>query len=202
MNIHLVGKRSSHMSAIANTPIEEVCLLDQVHGNTIVSSHDTVSTHSRCEGDAWQVETSGTFGVKLADCLGLVMWSTTNQFPVYVVHSGWRGTRARIAEKAVQCLLAKHPEKANVRVFLSPAAHSCCYEVGEEFLELFGEKYVNYRNQAFYFDNVRCNVDMLLEAGVLPENIETHPDCTICTNGWYSFRRDKTSRRNMLAVTV
>ncbi len=72
-----------------------------------------------------------------ADCLLLLFYDPVTN-TIANVHSGWRGTAQKIAEKAVEKMkteFACQPE--NIICCLSPSIRMCHFEVGEEVKDLF-----------------------------------------------------------------
>ncbi len=192
--IHFVGKQQ-------DTFVKSVQLaryLNQEHGNTIVSSTNV----DPAVGDAWRILGPGMFGVKVADCLGVVLWETSREFPVYAIHSGWRGSKSGIVAKCAQELVSSGADPLNIKAYFSPSAQACCYEVGAEFMDYFGTQFVVRRNGTFYFDNIAYNVAALTDLHIQAENIQQSSVCTMCNTQFHSYRREGTSKRNVLLVEV
>jgi polyphenol oxidase len=71
--------------------------------------------------------------VAVADCVPVAL---VGERGVAMVHSGWRGTLAGIAGKAVRSMGEK-----GVRAYVGPGIRGCCYEVSEELAVEFATKY-------------------------------------------------------------
>lgn len=84
-------------------------------------------------GDALMTRRRGLLlAVQVADCLPILLVDRQRRV-VAAVHAGWRGTLARIAEKAVGRMRAEFGTKPqDILVAIGPGIHACCYEVGEE----------------------------------------------------------------------
>jgi len=70
--------------------------------------------------------------VQTADCVPILL-ADTRRRAVAAIHSGWRGTLARIAQKTLgrmQMEFGTRPE--DVIVALGPGIGRCCYEVGSD----------------------------------------------------------------------
>ena len=80
--------------------------------------------------------------VAVADCVPVAL---VGEREVGMVHSGWRGTLARVSGKAAQTLGG-----SRVRAYIGPSIRRCCYEVSEElaarFAAQFGDEVVSGRN--------------------------------------------------------
>lgn len=107
---------------------------NQVHGDAI----HVVTPQNRAERpdcDALMTCEPGIpIGVLTADCVPILIASVTDDRPVVAaVHSGWRGTAAGIAAKAVTaaCELAGC-EAADLIVALGPSIGGVSYEVSED----------------------------------------------------------------------
>jgi YfiH family protein len=71
--------------------------------------------------------------VAVADCVPVAL---VGECGVAMVHSGWRGTLAGIAGKAVRSMGEK-----GVRAYVGPGIRGCCYEVSEELAVEFAARY-------------------------------------------------------------
>ncbi len=160
---------------------------------TANQTHSDVRVHvehvSHRDGDALITEKSKVLvGIKTADCLPVLL-ADPNTGAVAAVHAGWRGTTARIAEKAVADL-SSHPE--NLIAALGPSACGHCYEVGSDVADVFDSKFLTrISNNKFQLDVAAANRDQLEKAGLKPSNIHTEPACTMHQNElFFSHRRE------------
>lgn len=104
----------------------------QVHGNRVVR----VDTPGEAgEADAlWTDVTGLPLAVFTADCFAVVLRAPG---AVGIAHAGWRGARDRVVSG-----LRSEMERAGHRpttAAVGPGIGSCCFEVGEEVMELFPE---------------------------------------------------------------
>jgi len=79
--------------------------------------------------------------VQTADCVPILLADTRTR-AVAAVHSGWRGTLRRIAEKTLgrmQIEFGTRPE--DVVAAIGPAIGRCCYEVGSEVAREFHSQF-------------------------------------------------------------
>ena len=75
--------------------------------------------------------------VQTADCIPILLADTKNH-AVAAIHSGWRGTARRIAEKTLgrmQMEFGTRPQ--DVVAALGPGIGRCCYEVGHDVAKEF-----------------------------------------------------------------
>ncbi len=76
-----------------------------------------------------------------ADCLPVLLVDP-KQRAVGILHAGWRGTLARIAEKGVAAM-RRHfgSDPRQLLAAIGPGIHSCCYAVGEEVRDRFASQF-------------------------------------------------------------
>jgi len=138
-------------------------------------------------------------GVKTADCVPILL-ADPQSGAFAAVHAGWRGTVAAIVTHALQRLANEYGIRAeNLRAAIGPAAAVCCYEVGEEVINAFKERFPDSdklfestRPGHARIDLFQANRDQLLSAGVAADRIHTSGLCTMChTDLFFSYRREK-----------
>jgi polyphenol oxidase len=130
--------------------------------------------------------------VAVADCAPVAL---VGERGVGMVHSGWRGTLAGIAGKAVRSIGEK-----GVEAYIGPSIRGCCYEVSEELAEgfaaRFGEEVVSGRYlslpAAIRVDLERAGVEEVHDLGL----------CSGCRPDlFYSHRKQgPLTGRNLAAV--
>lgn len=165
----------------------------QVHG---VAVADAMGPLAQCgEVDAiYTFVANLPIAVVSADCVPILLARRDGQ-GVAAVHSGWRGTRAKILEE-LWARLATQGERASDWVAaIGPAIGPCCYEVSEElalgFTREFGVVAVPHFR---HLDLPAINEKILHGVGI--GEVETLRECTQCTrdaNGdwkYHSFRRE------------
>lgn len=111
-------------------------IMRQVHSD-IVHRVDAAPS-SRLSGDALITDVSGLLLiVRTADCLPVLLADEENR-AVASVHCGWRGTQARVLERAVREMgRAYGTDPARLVAALGPCIGPACYEVGPEVSEVF-----------------------------------------------------------------
>lgn len=165
------------------------------------------------EGDGYITNQKGiVLGVKAADCVPILFEAEKDGKIVAVgaVHAGWRGTVAKIAVKCAKMLGDEYgvtPE--NIRIAIGPCIHKCCYEVGEDFLQSVADalgnenadKFISHKGEHLFCDLVGLNRHLLLDCGILPQNIDVIDECTCCNpDKYFSHRFSKGNRGTMLNV--
>lgn len=170
----------------------------QVHGNTVhVVGHGGIHP----DGDGFVTSTPGVaVSVLVADCAAIFV-SDAEAGVVGALHAGWRGTVAGIVGKGVEAMRSLGAEPARIKAFVGPCITFGAFEIGEEVADQFPARFVDRTS----FDKPRADIkgwlaEQLGDAGVLSENIEVHPGCTLTETGYHSFRRDKERSGRMMAL--
>jgi YfiH family protein len=129
--------------------------------------------------------------VAVADCVPVAL---VGEREVGMVHSGWRGTLARVSGKA-----ARELGKDGIRAYIGPSIRRCCYEVSPElaaqFAARFGEEVVSDRHLSL---QVAIRLD-LEGAGVEVNDLELCSGCR--PDLFYSHRKEgPLTGRNLASV--
>lgn len=143
-----------------------------------------------------------------ADCTPLFFLDREKQV-IALAHSGWRGTASKIGLKVINKMVEEFGcNPKDILSGIGPCIGSCCYEVDDPVIgklkesvpdtnEYFKHKY----DDKYDLDLTMANKNILLEAGLLEENISTAYLCTHCNKDlFYSYRRDKGTTGRMCAI--
>ncbi len=164
----------------------DVFTLRQVHSDKVVFAG---REDAGCEGDAIITDRVGLkIGVRTADCVPVVL---VGRERVAVVHAGWRGLQKGIIENTIRLM-----EEEILYAFIGPSAKACCYQVGEDFREIFAS--VTYRFGKFYMDT--SDEVLLRLRRMWVKKIVRWNSCTVCNTALPSHRRDKTYLRLLTFV--
>lgn len=212
-----VGARDFHL----------VSLL-QFHSDAIAYFEVAPTEPSRADASVTKIP-GLLLAVQAADCVPILLVDPQNR-AVAAVHAGWRGTLARIVEKAIgrmQMQFGSRP--ADLLAAIGPAIGGCCYEVGTEVAAAFSGQFPN---AADFFDELRtgdepnplqwlnrmppghqpppkkvlldlrkANRSQLEAAGVPSANILVSDSCTGCNRDlWFSYRKEGAQSGRMMAV--
>ena len=164
----------------------------QVHGADVLKPEPVGVDHPverpRCDG-LWTDEPDHALILLTADCLPIAL---AREGAVCVLHAGWRGLLAGIADAGLGTL------GGVVHAVIGPGIGPCCYEVGDEVAAPFRERFGD--------DVVRgCNLDLWTAAErALAEavSVERTDLCTAChPELFFSHRRDHgvTGRQGVVA---
>jgi polyphenol oxidase len=188
----------------------ELITLHQIHSDRIHIIKDVSDQWNRTEGDALITQCKDlALSVQTADCLPLLLADPVKRVAA-VVHSGWRGTLARIPQKTIremESVFSSNPQ--NLIVAMGPGIRSCCFEVGEEVDMLFTREYpdsnlatpVTARPGKFLLDLVKALEIQLNQAGIKRKNIYDIGVCTRChVSEFFSYRAEGQSAGRMMAI--
>jgi len=134
-----------------------------------------------------------------ADCLPVVLAARINgQAVLGIVHAGREGLIKGIVAEGVRTMARKAGVKPeSIVAVLGPAIGPCCYEVGEENIRAFRERF----GDEAIVGNARLDLPAaavieLKTAGVPARNIHMSGICTSCDEHFYSYRRDGVTGRH------
>lgn len=104
----------------------------QVHGDRVVLHGTGWAGWLRCgDADGHAVLDRGTaVAVSIADCVPVFIWHASGA--IAVLHSGWRGTAARIVERALDLFEARGLPPSELAIHLGPAICRDCYQVSAD----------------------------------------------------------------------
>lgn len=162
---------------------EEWATVTQVHGAVSV---EVGSAGPAGEADAlWTTRRRLPLAVFTADCFGVVL---SADGAVGVAHAGWRGVDAGVVARlrAEMAAAGHQPSRAAV----GPGIGPCCFEVGPEVAERFpgGQGHTTWGT---------TSVDLAAALAPQLQGVEVWSSgaCTRHEEGWFSHRRDGTTRR-------
>lgn len=123
---------------------------DAAHFIDAANLEAATNSKSALQGDAIFTRESGVLlVVQTADCVPILFADTKNR-AIAAIHSGWRGTLARIALKTLGRMKMEFgTNPADVIAAIGPAIGRCCYEVGSEVASDFDAQF---RDARAWFD--------------------------------------------------
>lgn len=192
-----VGEVMGRWTALlADTGARGICVAPQIHGDRVlphVTAWDGILRTEPADGHATQ-ERGLALAVTVADCAPVFLAHPSGA--IAIVHSGWRGTEARIIDQAIRLLGRVGLSPDELRVHIGPAICGRCYEVSADVRSrLTGEP----ANRPGNVDIRSLIAEQAREAGVT--SISMSASCTRCDNdSFYSHRAGDAGRQ--LAVIV
>jgi YfiH family protein len=150
-----------------------------------------------------------TLVTKYADCVG-VFFVDPEKKAIGLTHSGWRGTVKKIGKITVEKMQKQFGSSPkDIIAVVGPSICKDCYEVGEEVawefqnaFSLQAQKNILIPNDAgrYQCDLWEANRIILLEAGLLNENISICGVCTSCNSDLLFSHRKSGGKRGSLAA--
>jgi YfiH family protein len=144
----VIDNRKNFFASLAKKQMRVVGLR-QIHSDIVhlVGAADVPQGEQAPQGDALITRQAGVLLViQTADCVPILLADVKNK-AVAAIHSGWRGTAQRIAEKTLgrmQMEFGTRPQ--DVVAAVGPGIGGCCYEVGHEVVREFAAKFPNARD--------------------------------------------------------
>ena len=137
--VRAVTARWGALRALLGGPATRLASSFQVHGNTVLRHRGDWQGFLRGpEADGHISTERGTaMAVTVADCVPVLLAHPSGA--TAALHSGWRGTVARITDVAIQQLGSLGLLPSDIRLHCGPAICGRCYEVSAEvFAQLTG----------------------------------------------------------------
>ena len=159
--------------------------VSQVHGVDIVDAA-VPGELGEADGIVTSVENLPVT-VATADCVPVVL---EGRGVAAVVHAGWRGTVAGVVEVMLAALSARGTPPH--RAAIGPAIGPCCYEVGPEVAEEFAGHVTTTT-----WGTTSVDIPGAIAARLAPLPVWRSRDCTFTSDELYSFRKDRTRRRQV-----
>lgn len=144
-----------------------------------------------------------------ADCTPLLFCDPQKKV-IATSHAGWRGTVKLIGEVTVKKMTEEfgcNPD--DIIAGIGPCIGQCCYEVDDPVFEEFkkidflnlGSIITPKPNGRYMLDLVEANRQILIHAGINPQNIDASDICTCCNaRDLHSHRATAGKRGNLAAI--
>ena len=137
-----------------------------------------------------------------ADCILLLFYDPKTK-TIANIHSGWKGTIKRIAEKTVKKMKQEfNSNPKDIICCICPSIRKCHFEVERDVMEKFKQEFTEFNytefieekvpNKKWNIDTVYINKKMLEKEGLKPENIIDSKICSMCNSSLiHSYRAEK-----------
>jgi len=215
-----VRHNRARVAGALGIPAAHLFLPSQVHKTRIVEVTAATTKEELMETDALITDQPGVgIAVMSADCVPILIYDRKHA-AVGAVHSGWRGTVARILEKTLQTMNARYGTHGeDVVAAIGPSASQDSYEVGEEVVNevtrAFGKDSglllipqpvaigaAGKPERKAKLDLWKANTLQLREFGVPETAIEVSDLCTIKNNGYFFSARKGDSGRFAAGIVL
>lgn len=143
-----------------------------------------------------------------ADCVPLFFVDTKNK-AIGLSHSGWRGTVGRMGHKTLVKMKEEYgtsPE--DVVAAIGPSICQSCYEVSEDVAYKFIEEFEGFEkeilidkgNGKYQLDLWKANEIVMLQSGIVKENLAVTNICTCCNSKLLFSHRASAGKRGNLGA--
>ncbi|MBI4039312.1 peptidoglycan editing factor PgeF [Candidatus Daviesbacteria bacterium] len=187
-----------------NIPAQQVVMAGQIHSHNIAEVVEGAGGRSLKNVDGLITYKKNIFlAGKSADCI-LAFFYAPTLAAVAVIHAGWRGILAGVAQSVVERLNRLGEKPQQILVVLGPSIRGCHYQVQDDvaglFAKEFSEQVLARKNGQTFLDLQGSLIRQLSGLGILPEHVE---DCRICTyesKDFFSARRDQPQVESFLGI--
>lgn len=185
---------------------QSLAIQRQVHGTTVRSVNldtpgrgATNPLEAMGDGDGLITSVPGLpLAVTVADCVPILLFEPRTG-AIAALHAGREGTVGGIATEGLRQMVSVFgADPKDILVAIGPSAGPCCYEVSPKMRDECAEHGVVTRGR--HLDLWQSNRAQLLGGGVKDAHITVSRECTICTERFYSYRRQRTNARNMAVI--
>lgn len=194
-----------------NLKIETLLRPHQTHTNNVLGIHEKKDKNKPDINMEYLENIDGvitdkaevTLATTNADCILLMIYDPVKRI-IANVHSGWRGTFAKICEIAVKKMIDEYGSKSgDIIICICPSIRKCHFEVDADVKEEC-EKIFSYTNrldeiiqigeikegkQKYFIDTILINKIVLQDLGVKKENIIDSGICSVCAHEKIHSRR-------------
>ena len=184
---------------------ERLYFPSQVHTTRIVRVTSNTAKEELMNTDALITNEKGVcIAVMSADCVPILLYDKKNG-AVGAIHSGWRGTVARILTKTLQEMQTAFGSRGeDLIACIGPSVCQESYEVGEEVVQAFRDEFGNksgllvpqpHNPNKAKLDLWKANKIQLLDFGLAESHIEIADLCTVKNNEhFFSARKGDAGR--------
>jgi polyphenol oxidase len=203
----VASNRKRFLTALNLDPAR-LATLHQIHSDRVHIIKDVPAQWNRSDGDALITGIENcALAVLTADCFPIILADPRNKVAA-VVHSGWRGTLARILQKTIEAMRREFgSDPAHLVAAIGPGIRSCCFEVGEQVAALFEKEFAHVTNPRhdhpgkFLVDLPKALELQMNGSRIKPGNIHDICSCTRCNpDEFFSYRAEGQNSGRMMAV--
>lgn len=196
------------LSQILNIEEDNIFSAKQVHGtDVVIINKEDFSKKDIGEKDGLITDVKNiALCTYHADCVPIYFYDNKKQV-IGLAHAGWKGTLNDINKNMIKIMIEHFgSDIKDIKIAIGPSIGSCCYEIGQDVLDLFLKKYSDYKNIFFkkeervYLNLWEVNKINLLNLGIEEKNISLSEACTSCNiDKFYSYRKEKGTKNRMIA---
>jgi YfiH family protein len=198
-----IRNNRKQLAAALDISADKLFFPSQVHKTRIVNVTSDTKTEELMETDALITNNPGLcIAVMSADCVPILLFDKTNN-ALGAVHSGWRGTVAKILEKTLQQMHSSFGTRGEDLIAgIGPSVCQDSYEVGEEVVNEVVNSFESPQQLLIARPGNKAKLDLwkankmqLLKFGVPESAIEISELCTVRNNNhFFSARKGDSGR--------
>lgn len=198
-----IQRNRTTLAAAMGIPESQLFFPSQVHKTNIVQVSRATPKEALLETDALITNENGLcIAVMSADCVPILLYDRKNR-AVGAVHSGWRGTVARILEKTLKEMQKAFGTRGeDLIACIGPSVCQDSYEVGAEVVQEVEQSFkeastllLPQANNKAKLDLWKANMLQLQAFGVEEAQVEIADLCTIKNNeSFFSARKGDSGR--------
>ncbi|MCK4653532.1 MAG: peptidoglycan editing factor PgeF [Candidatus Cloacimonetes bacterium] len=204
-DIHLEYNRFPEwVSGIENFTGTLIAIAEQVHGNNIhvvkksdFKDNEKIKIFLGVDGLITK-EKNIILAVKTADCLPILLFEPEKKI-IGTIHSGREGVQVNIVRKMIQGMKKLGANPSSILVEIGPAICREHYKVDRKVFDQFLNE-TNVPQKQFKLDLKKVVIEQLLQEDIPTDNIINHAICTFENEDYFSYRRNRTSKRQMSFV--
>ncbi len=175
---------------------ENISITGQVH-----NTRSALITEPRYRSEGCDALITDRVGIPLmsysADCVPVLLYDKRHNAAA-TVHSGWRGTAARITECVISDMKKSFgTQPKDVLAAIGPSIGPCCFEIQADAADILKagipELEFIYKKDELHFtaDLWRAVAHTLIASGVPEASIDIAAECSVCNDKFFSCRRQK-----------
>lgn len=134
----------------------------------------------------------------VADCAAVLLADEAKGV-IALAHSGWRGTKARAVEVAVEAMVLEYGSKpSDISAVVGPSISPDVYEVGKEVAKQFNSRYLLKRGDKTFLDLWLAIEDQLQELNL--KSVDNLKVDTYSDDRFFSYRQDDGDTGRFLCI--
>ena len=168
-----------------------IVTMTQIHSINIKIVNNKKLLYSNVDG-IFSKNKNHALQVKSADCLPIFFIHKYEKI-FGVIHAGWKGLKNGIISKSTNLLRRNINDLSEITAFIGPSISQKNYEVKNEFIDYFGNEFIENIDGKFF-----CNLKGVASFQLQKLGIKNVINCNQCTyenENYHSYRRNKTSKR-------
>jgi len=195
-NIHDVITRHKILAEKLGYNYEDLLYMKQIHSDHIHIRKSTDTFYTPVEADALITnQKNKPIMVMSADCTAVLLYAPEHEV-IAVAHVGRQGAMKGILTKLIHCFQDQFcVQPREIYAATMPNICTNCYEINatiaQDVITRNLEYSLHYLDGKIYLDIRSIIQTQLLDAGVLPQHIESTTLCNCCqSDQFYSYRKD------------